>query len=307
MTNKIAIMGAGAVGSYYGALLIRAGFDVILIARGKHLEAMKKNGLSIKSFKGDFRVDVNATDNPEEISPVDFILFTVKSYDTETAISQIKPIIHENTLVMSLQNGIDNDEKIEKVVGKGKLIPALTKIGVSIPEPGIINHSAKGIIIFNESNGEKTKRIKQIEDIFKKANIEYNIPKDILLEKWKKFLWNSSFNVITAITKKTLTELLNSEMSNELINRSMKEVIAIAQKKNILLGHEIIQTQIDFSRQLGNFKTSMLQDIEKGKRIESWALSGIISKLGKELGIDTPVNETLYYLLKIIGPKDETD
>ncbi|MDI6654624.1 MAG: 2-dehydropantoate 2-reductase, partial [Candidatus Hydrothermarchaeota archaeon] len=207
---KVAVMGAGAVGGYFGGVLAKSGADITLIARGKHLEAMRKDGLLIKSYRGDFRADVKATSDPKEAGPTDLILFTVKSYDTEEAIRLCRPMIQENTCILSLQNGIDNDEKIAREAGREKIIGGVAYIGVALDEPGVILHSAAGKIAIGELNGKITHRIKKIAEMFSAAWIPCEISEDIIKLKWKKLVWNAAFNALTTITGASVALVLVS-------------------------------------------------------------------------------------------------
>jgi len=294
---KIAVMGAGAVGSYFGARLTKAGEDVTLIARGKQLEALQQKPLIVHSIKGDFEIKVKATDTPTD--PVDLILFTVKSYDTETAIELCKPIITDNTIIMSLQNGVDNEEKIGNAIGKEKVIPALTRIGISLESPGVLNHQASGLIVFGEDNGEKTERITEISNLFEKANLDYKVSGDINYEIWSKYMFNIAFNQLCAITHQTCGKLIKEQ--KKLAELVLKEVVEVGKAKGVSLTNENVTKTLTLKPIFENFKPSMLQDVEKGKKIEFEAFSGTVVKYGKELGIPTPYNYTVYTLLKGIN------
>jgi 2-dehydropantoate 2-reductase len=296
---KIAVMGAGAVGSYFGGRLAQNGEDVVFIARGTHLNALKERGLTVSSFKESFSIKVNATSDPKELGILDLILFTVKSYDTEEAASLLTSNVGENTVILTLQNGIDNFEKLERILGRGRIIWGVTYIGSRILEPGIIYHTTGGSIIMGEINGKRSERLKIISKLFENARVKVTISDNIRKDSWIKLLWNASFNPLTALTSLYVKEFLNIEGSEEIIEEIMKEVKEVARSEGIYIEDEIISRTIENTKKFGEVKTSMFQDIEKGKKLELDGINGIVIKLGEKNGIPTPINKTIYYLLKI--------
>ncbi|MFH1774384.1 MAG: 2-dehydropantoate 2-reductase [Methanobacteriota archaeon] len=297
---KVAVMGAGAVGGYFGGVLAKSGADITLIARGKHLEAMRKDGLLIKSYRGDFRADVKATSDPKEAGPVELVIFTVKTYDTEEAIRLCAPMIRENTCILSLQNGVDNDEKIAREAGREKVICGVAYIGVGIEEPGVICHSAAGKIAIGELNGKITHRIKKIAEMFSAAGVPCEISRDIIKLKWEKLVWNAAFNALTTITRASVAEVLSDKKLMETAVAAMHEVIEVAQKKGIDIDDAAIQDALALSKNIGDFKTSMLQDFESGRKTEVEALNGIVVRKGREVNVKTPVNQCLYALVSFM-------
>ena len=300
---KVAVMGAGAVGGYFGGVLAKSGADITLIARGKHLEIMKEKGLLVKSYKGDFKVDIKAASDPKEVGPVELVIFTVKTYDTEEAIRLCRPMIRENTCILSLQNGVDNDEKIAKEVGWEKVICGVAYIGVSVEKPGVICHSAAGKIALGELDGRITHRIRKIAEMFSVAGIPCEISKDIIKLKWKKLVWNAAFNALTTITKASVAEVLSDAKLMEIAAAAMREVIEVAQKKGIDIDDAAIQDALTLSKNVGDFKTSMLQDFESGRKTEVEALNGIVLRKGREVNVKTPVNQCLYSLVSFMEKK----
>ncbi len=295
---KIAVMGAGAVGSYFGALMIKAGFDVTLIGRGAHLKAMQEKGLLVKSVNGDFEVKPKAVGSPEECGPVDFILFTVKSYDTEEAIKLCDPLFNDSTFCLSIQNGVDNESRIAQVVGEEKVLFGLTWIGAEIASPGIVNHNGRGIIEFGEENGVESERVLMVKGVFEKSNIPFSVSDNIVRAKWKKFLWNVGYNQVCAATRKNCGEVVRDPESFEMLKGAVIETTNVANAKGVALSDIDVKRVLDLSLEFGKFRPSMLQDLEKGKRLEVEAFSGAVIKYGKELGIPTPVNKKLYEILK---------
>jgi len=196
---KVAVMGSGAVGGYFGGLLAKGGADVTFIARGKHLEALRAQGLAVKSVKGDFSLHVKATGDPNEVGPLNLILFCVKSYDTERAMRQALPMVGRETAVLSLQNGIDNEEKIASIIGKEKVLAGVAYIGSSVPEPGVISHEAEGKIVFGEMDGGLSDRVLKLREFFDRCGLPAEASPDIKKALWAKLAWNAPFNAINAL------------------------------------------------------------------------------------------------------------
>ncbi len=297
---KVAVMGAGAVGGYFGGILAKSVVDVTLIARGKHLQAMKEKGLFVKSYKGDFKAKVRATSDPREVGPVDLILFTVKSYDTEEAIQLCFPMIQEKTTILSLQNGIDNDEKIAKSVGWEKILGGVAYIGVSLEEPGVIRHSAVGKIAMGELDGRVTDRVKEIAEMFSKAEIPLEVSGEIVKLKWEKLVWNAAFNALTTITGATVADVMRDAKLKEIAVDAMHEVIEVAKKSGVELDESTIDDALELSKNVGDFKTSMLQDFERGRRTEVEALNKIVFERGREVNVRAPINQCFYSLVSFL-------
>lgn len=308
---RIAIMGAGAVGGYFGALLAKSGNDVTLIARGEHLKALQKNGLNIKSYKGDFTLRIPTKFDPKNVGEVDLTILTVKSYDTLEAIDLISPLIGQKTLLLSLQNGIDNEEKIAKRYNINNLISGVAYIGVRILHPGTIYHSSRGDLIIGDLSGVVSNRMIEIKNIFNDAGIPTKITKNITELKWKKLIWNATFNPISTVTGLTLKEIMEFNGTKLLAELTMQEIIKVAKGHGIKIEESIINDSFKLTYSLGDIKTSMLQDFEAGKRLEIDAFNGIIIQRGNEIGCHTPINKALYCILslmqeKIHGPNTKT-
>lgn len=297
--TKIIIMGAGAVGSYFGALLARAGYDVSFVARGEHLAAMQSRGLCVKSVNGDFYIEHPcATNDQSDIENAELILITVKSYDTDEAMRITKPCVREKTFIMSIQNGIGNYPKLKAEFGDARVIPAFTKIGVSVESPGVIKHIGSGEIYFGEENGTVTDRVKKIKTIFEKAKITHSIPKDIKREIWKKFVWNTTFNIITAAYRIKGDVLMNDPAIFALAERVLNELITLAEKEGVEINEADREDIIKLALDLGAFETSTYQDVCAGKRLEFEAFTGDALRLAEKHGLELPANRLLYLRMK---------
>lgn len=297
---KVALVGVGAVGGYFGGLLARGGADVTLIARGARLEVLRAKGLAVKSWKGDFSVRVSVTDNAAEVGPVDLILFCVKSYDTESAIRQILPLIGPQTDVLSLQNGIDNEDTIASVIGRKKVLAGVAYIGASTPEPGLILHQESGKIVFGELDGGVSRRVVGLKAFFDRCSLPADISSTITTVKWTKLAWNAPFNAINTLVGGPVKTILENPHTLELARLVTAEVVAVANAAGVRLAfEEVWERNVTFSRDY-SVKTSMLQDHEAGKPLEHEALNGVIVKNAAEYGIHTPYNFALYALLSRI-------
>ena len=300
---KIAVMGAGAVGGYFGALLHRGGLDVTLIARGRHLEAIKAHGLRIKSIQGDLTVPAKAVGDPSAVGPVDLILFCVKSYDTESAARQCLPIVPESTAILSLQNGVDNEEKIAMVAGGEKVLGGVAYIGAGISEPGVIVHTAEGRIVFGEMHGGISERVRRLEQTFRDAGFPAEVSSNIQAILWGKLCWNAAFNALNTLVGGEVRVLLERPETRTLTRQVMEEVRAVAIANGVLLSEDLVERLLTWTgTAAGTMKTSTRQDLEAGKRLEVEALNGTVVRKGEAAGVPTPFNFALYALLKSIDP-----
>lgn len=298
--TRIAVMGAGAVGGYFGARLAASGQDVAFIARGRHLEAMRKNGLQVKSLQGDLRIQSAFTSDPEEIGSVDFILFCVKSYDTEEASKKLAPLMGEKTIILSLQNGVHNPDKIAGLWGKSRTLAGVVYIGVRMLTPGTIDHSAGGRITLGELDGGASEGAKAIQRLFSAAQIPSVVSTEIRKAMWGKLVWNTPFCAIACLTRATVGQILESDSLSKLAIGCMEEVIEAARCQGLDLGPSIVAETMSLSRSLGDFKPSMLQDLEAGKPLEHEAFNGVVIDLLRQAGKEAPINEVFYAALKFL-------
>jgi len=296
---RIAVMGAGAVGGYFGAKLTAAGHEVMFIARGEHLAAMKRDGLKIKSIQGDFAVSSVFTEEPEAIGPVDLVLFAVKSYDTETASASLAPLITENTMILSLQNGVDNADKVAARWGKEKTLGGVAYIGARICSPGVVEHSAAGRIVLGRLNGESS-ALRELETLFTEAQIPCATTPNIGEVMWKKLAWNAPFCANACLTRTTVKEILDSDNLRKLALQCLAEVREAARLQDLELADSIVAETMELTRGLGAFKPSMLQDLEAKKPLEYEAFNGIVVRLLERDGKPAPVNRVFYSTLKFL-------
>lgn len=301
---KVAVMGAGAVGGYFGALLHRGGVDVNLIARGQHLDAIRARGLRIQSYQGEFSVPVKAVGDPKEIGPADLILFCVKSYDTESAARQCLPIMGKETAILSLQNGVDNEEKIAAIVGGDKVLGGVAYIGAGVAAPGVIVHTAEGRIVFGELTGGTSERGKHLERILREAGLPIEISPDIRGALWRKLCWNAAFNALNALVGGEIDILVRCPKTKALARAVMEEVRMVAASQGVHVPEDAVDKLLQWTATAATWmKTSMRQDVEAGRRLEVDALNGIVVQKGQAANVSTPHNFTLYALLKAMDSR----
>lgn len=306
--TRIIVMGAGAVGGYFGGRLAQAeNTDVFFVARGEHLKALQTNGLQIKSVFGDFDLRIEASDSLNDFQDTaDIILFTVKSYDTDAVIDLIRPKVGEQTQVLTIQNGLENYYKLAKEFGKNRVIQGVCRIGAMIEEPGVIRHTSMGSIIIGEPDGSESERLKLIKNLFDQVDVKCIISGDIERDSWVKFIWNGVFNMITGAAGVTLDKVFEYESSLKLSHEIFREIALLASKYNVHFTDEDYEQIVENVRKLGAFKTSTYQDRIKGKRLEYEAFTGAILRMGREKDVQLPYNEALYGLLSLIDGKQET-
>ena len=297
----IVVMGAGGTGGYFGALLARAGEDVTFIARGAHLEAIRSQGLTVKSrLAGDFTLPVKAMGDPGEVGPVELVLFCVKAYDTATAAEQIRPLVGPDTVILSVQNGIDNEEQIGRVVGSEPVIGAVAYVSSVIEGPGVIAQTAgPGKIAFGELAGGTSPRTERLQSTFQRAGIAAELRPDIHITLWEKFLFICAVNGITALTRLPMGQILACPETSALLRGTMEEVEAVALANGITLPDGCVDQALAFLTRLeSSVRGSMYYDLAAGRRLELEFLNGTVVRLGREHGIPTPLNFAIYAALK---------
>ncbi len=293
---KIGVVGAGGVGGYYGARLAAAGAEVGLIARGDHLAAIRKRGLQVRADDEDFTVRVAASDDPGEIGPCDAVLFCVKSYDTDQAAALLGPLLKPETGVVSLQNGVDNEEKIAARIGPEHVIGGVSFILAHIAEPGVVEQvGSVRRVIFGELNGSPTERVTRLLAEFRKAQIDSDIAEEIRVVLWDKFAFLCALAGLTAVTRLPIDELLAVPETRELFREMVGEVALVARAEGI----ELVDQKTAFAEGLGPESFSSLHhDLVTGHRLELDALHGEVTRRATRHGIPVPASEMIYSLLK---------
>jgi 2-dehydropantoate 2-reductase len=290
-------MGAGGVGGCLGGLLAKAGNDVWLICRGEHLEAIKANGLKLVRPDSEFVVKVNATDDPAEIGPVDLVVFTVKTYQNRHVITAIKPLMSPDTSVITLQNGVESHEQLGAVLGPNHILPGAYWASSHVISPGVIAEDVVAQISFGEVDDTESLRALDIRKVFREAGIETEIASDPLQVLWKKFIVLSALAGITSAAQTRPKELLLFPDARKMFCDAMEEALAVGLAKGIDLSDNLAQESLEYIDGLPDFQNSMHGDYENGRATELDALSGAVIRLGKQIGVATPIHNLLYSVL----------
>jgi 2-dehydropantoate 2-reductase len=296
---RVLVLGAGAVGGYFGALLHRGGHEVWFVARGGNLAALRARGLVVRLGTETLQLSpVHAVADPAGAPPPELVLVCVKSYDTATAAETLRPAVAADTIVLSLQNGVENEDVLARVLGLPPLMVALTRIGVELVAPATIAYSGRGTILFGEPDGQDTARARRVAEAFAAAGVPYQLRSDILVAAWEKLAWNAAFNAVTALARGTVAEVLSESASRDLVIAAMEEVDAVAVAAGIPVRRTRTAAVLEDSRTgLPDFQTSMLQDVLRNRRLEHDAINGAVIRAGQRVGIPTPVNRVLLALL----------
>ncbi len=303
---RIAVMGSGGVGGYFGARLAASGNDVWFIARGAHLEAIRRDGLHVASALGGMHIQpARATERPEEVGPVDMVMFTVKLWDTETAAERLKPLLGPDTGVVSFQNGVDSAERLTRILGPGRAVGGVSHIAAAIEAPGIIRHTGTlARLSVGEWDGSESRRVAGFVAAAKAAGIDVVHAADIGRTIWEKFVFLAPFSGVTSLLRQPIGAVRGDDDGRWLYQCAVEEAVAVARAKGIALPEDQVQRVLAFSDGLPvEMKSSMLGDLERGGRLELPWLSGAVVRLGRELGIATPVHRTILAALKFVQPE----
>lgn len=300
--TRFAIMGSGGVGGYFGGRLAEAGNDVSFIARGAHLAAMRDGGLRIKSPQGDAHLQpIQATDRPADIGPVDYVLFATKLWDTQSAGIACRPLIGPETAVISLQNGVDAEDRLSEILGAGHVMGGVSIISAAIGAPGVIDHaSAFASISFGELDGSRTARAERLLAVLHEAGIEAKIPGDIGKSIWLKFIGLVGLSALTSLTRKPIGLVREDPDCRALLADVMAETAAVARAKGIKLDDDDDGERLAFMDGLpAAMISSMAGDLARGNRLELDWLSGAVVRMGRDLGVATPANGFINVALKL--------
>jgi 2-dehydropantoate 2-reductase len=298
---RIAILGAGGVGGYYGGLLACRGHDVAFIARGPHLAALREQGLHVESVHGDFALRPTlATDDPGEIGPVDLVLVAVKSYDLNTAAEAARPLVGPGTTVLPLLNGLDAAQRLAAVLGEGPVLAGLTHISSSLVAPGLVREISKvRSITFGERDGAVSPRARRVQETLASSGIEVILSDQIEVALWDKFLFIASISGVCCLARQPLGGVLGTAETRQLYVEALREVEAVARAQEVALARGVVQRTLALTDGFApETRPSMLVDLEAGKRIELEALNGAVVRHGRSVGVPTPVHSVVYAALK---------
>ncbi len=294
-------MGTGGVGGYFGARLAAAGETVAFVARGAHLEAMRRSGLRVSSGLGEVHLDpVRASDDAAEIGPVEVVLFAVKLWDTEAAGRACKPLIGDTTAVISLQNGVEGEAVLSRLLGARHVLGGVAQIAAVIAEPGVIRHAGSmARIIFGEAGGAPSERARAFLEAARGAGIEATLSHDIEKAIWNKFILLAPLAGVTSVTRLSIGAVLADPDTRQLFRDAVAEAAAVGRARGVRRDDDAVDRTLEAAQGLPHeMRTSMQQDLARGGRLEVPWLSGAIARFGAEAGVETPVNRTLHAALK---------
>jgi 2-dehydropantoate 2-reductase len=306
---KICVYGAGAIGGLMAAWLARAGHDVSLVARGAQLDAIRRDGLRVRSKSGTESFKIKADADPKKLGAQDYVLVTVKAQSLTDVAASIAPLLGEQTSVVTAMNGVpwwflgmrlkslDPDGLLSRAIPTERVVGCVIHLAASNPEPGLVSHNMGAKLILGEPGGENTARTRRIADALAAAGFEIVVSSTIEKEFWVKLLGNVSFNPVSALTVSTADRLIQNEEVKAYMVEIMREVLAIGRAVGVDANIDP-EARIDMARVLGPFKTSMLQDLEAGKRLEIDGLLAGTLEIARKAGVRAPFTESLFGLIR---------
>jgi 2-dehydropantoate 2-reductase len=301
---RVAILGSGAVGGYFGAKLAQTGQDVTFIARGAHLEAIRANGLQVRSATlGDFRVSAAAESDTGKVGPVDLVIVSVKAYDNATALPMLAPMVGPDTAVLTLQNGVDSVNEVAAITGEAAVLGGTTYVATALEGPGlIVQTGVHRSIIFGEVFGDRSRispRVQAIADVLANADIQVTPVADARIPIWDKFVYLVAFSGFTGASRLAIGHIWKYPHVQEMFYATSREIAAIAKAEGVTISADRFDTLKTYMDNIPfTTRSSLLIDLEQGKRIEVEALQGAAVRRAQKLGVPTPITSTLYAVLK---------
>jgi 2-dehydropantoate 2-reductase len=303
--SSIAVVGAGAIGSFYGAVLAQAGHRVTLIGRAAHVKAIEHDGLRLDMAGSVQTIRVAATTSLEAVRDADLLLFCVKSTDTEATAAALAPLVTDSAVVLSLQNGVDNAAVIARHV-KALVVPAVVYVATALPEPGTVKHLGRGELVVGAADAPSacdpavTARLNALVALFASAGIAMSMSTDVMAELWSKLLLNCAYNAISALTQAPYSQLAALPEVRELQQAIVREVIAVAGADGVTLSLDAaLQAADRIAATMPGQMSSTAQDMARRRPSEIDHLNGFVVQRGRALGVATPVNQTLHALVKL--------
>lgn len=295
---RIAVFGTGAVGGYFGARLLEAGADVSFIARGTHLAALQRDGLRITSPKGNLHRAVTATEDPSAIGPVDVVLFTVKLYDVDTAAARLTPLIGPDTVVITLQNGVEAVDMVARHAGTDHVAGGVAYVVAVVDQPGHIVHTAADRLVFGERDGRLSARLQRFQEAGRRAGFVADLSPHVDVDLWVKFVRLGTWSGMTAATRSSMGVIRQHPPLMRMMDAALDEAIAVGRAGGIRFPDEVEEGTRQMVQNLPpESKSSMLEDLERGRRLELPWLSGAIARMGEERGVPTPTHAFINAIL----------
>jgi 2-dehydropantoate 2-reductase len=295
---RIAVIGAGGIGGYFGGRLAERDHEVAFIARGAHLEAIRSNGLSVASVAGDFEVaPAVATDDPADVGEVDAVLLGVKTWQLPAVLPQLPPLLGSDTAVITTQNGVEAPDQVAQAIGQEHVLPGVAKIFASVEAPGRIRHiGGPGNLTFGEWDDRPTERVRRLQEAFGDAGV---IARDIWVELWFKLLFVVPFGTLGAAADANLGVLRSAPGTRRLLATLMAEIREVARAREVALPDNCVEVAMGFiDSQPAAGTTSLQRDIQSGRPSELEAWTGAVVRLGEQTGVATPVHDTIYQILR---------
>jgi 2-dehydropantoate 2-reductase len=299
---RIAVMGSGGVGGYVGGRLAASGQAVTFVARGAHLAAIREHGLALRSALGDALIrPARASDDPAAIGPVDLVIFAVKLYDTEAAAEATRPLLGPHTGVVTFQNGVDSSDLLARVLGPEHVIGGVAHIAAVIAEPGVILHTGTmASFVFGELDDTRSERVGALVNALQSAAVEHRISGDIQRDIWDKMAFLATFAGLTALMRLPIGPIREDAETRAMLREGLSEASAVARATGVRLPDDFVERTLERCDRLPyEMKSSMLQDLERGRRLELPWLSGAIVRLGRELGVATHNHAFITTALKL--------
>jgi len=296
---KVAVVGTGAVGGYFGGMLLRAGVPVLMIGRSPFVEAVRRSGLYLDTTKFQETVHPEVSTELSSVAGCDIILFCVKTTDSAEVSKRLAPHLYPDAAVVSLQNGVNNVEEIRNASGIDASA-AVVYVAASVPRPAVIKHGGRGDLVI----GPPGPRTERIAELFASANVPCRVSENIEAELWTKFIWNCAFNAISGLGLATYDQIAQDAEARKVVEAAVYETLAVAHAKGIRPARfddpaKTLGAAFHVTEWMVGTRSSTAQDMARGKRTEIEALNGYVAKLGTEFGVPTPVNQTLYALVKL--------
>jgi 2-dehydropantoate 2-reductase len=297
---RVAVLGAGAVGCYYGGMLARAGNTVTLIGRAAHVEAMRRDGLRFEALKFDERVPVQASTEAAAVRGAELVLFCVKSTDTERAAAQIAPHLEAGSIVVNLQNGVDNTERIRAAVSQA-VVPAVVYVATEMVAPGHLKHHGRGDLVIGALDRSVPENIlQQIKQWFERADVPVAISDNVAGELWAKLVVNCAYNAISAISQLPYGEMIKGPGVRETMRAVVEETLALAAASGVTMPAGMLERTWKIAEAMPSQYSSTAQDLARGKPTEIDHLNGYVVRRGEALGIATPANRALHAMVKLL-------
>ena len=297
---RVAVLGAGAVGCYFGGMLARAGHKVTLIGRPAHVEAFRKSGLHFEGLKFDEHVAVEASTDAEAVRGARLVLFCVKSTDTEQAADQLAPHLEAGAIVVNLQNGVDNTERIQARI-KQPVIPAVVYVATEMAGPGHLKHHGRGDLVIGSLDGKiSLELLQQLKIQFEKASVPVQISDNVAGELWGKLVVNCAYNALSAITQLPYGKMIEGQGIRDTMRDVVEETLAVAKASGVQMAPDVLARTYKIAEAMPTQFSSTAQDLARGKPTEIDHLNGYVARRGEALGVPTPANRTLYALVKLL-------